>query len=172
MQVRTFAFAVLVTLGGLAAGALPATAGSSAPLGYQLMCLKTPAECRGGGAASVKATGDIMQTLTSVNSRVNRAIRPRHDAGGADVWSVNVSSGDCEDYALTKRHALIKAGLPASALRIAYVKTRRGEDHAILVVKTTRGDYALDNLHASVRPLSQTGYRVISVSGADPLQWS
>ncbi len=171
MKIRNLAFAVLVALGGFAALTVPANAGSGAPLGYQLMCLKTPAECKGGGAASVTATGDIMKTLTSVNSRVNRSISPRNDAS-ADVWSVNVSSGDCEDYALTKRRALIKAGLPASALRIAYVKTRRGEDHAILVVKTSKGDFALDNLHSSVRPLSQTGYRVISASGANPLQWS
>jgi len=162
--------AVLVAIGGLAMSA-PAVAGNKAPLGYQLMCLKTPSECKGGGTASVKATADIMDKLTRVNSKVNRSIRPRNDRG-ADVWSANATSGDCEDYALGKRRALIKAGLPASSLRIAYVKTRRGEDHAILVVKTSKGDYALDNLNASVRPLSQTGYRVISTSGANPMKWS
>lgn len=163
-------FAVLMAV-GLTVAAAPAQAGNKAPLGYQLMCLKTPSECKGGGAASVKATADIMDKLTRINSKVNRSIRPRNDRG-ADVWSANATSGDCEDYALGKRRALIKAGLPASALRIAYVKTRRGEDHAILIVKTSKGDYALDNLHASVRPLSQTGYRIISTSGANPMKWS
>ena len=71
-----------------------------------------------------------------------------------------------------KRRALIKAGLPASSLRIAYVKTRAGVGHAILVVKTSKGDYVLDNLNRSVRPLSQSGYRIISISGADPMKWS
>ena len=172
MKFAKFAGAVLIALAGLSLSAMPSLAGSKAPLGYQLMCLKTPAECKGGGPSKVTASADIMSQLTRVNSKVNRSIRPRNDSGGADVWSVNVSSGDCEDFALTKRRALIKAGLPASSLRIAYVKTRAGEDHAILVVKTSKGDYVLDNLHSSVRPLSQTGYRVISQSGANPMKWS
>jgi predicted transglutaminase-like cysteine proteinase len=172
MKFDKFAAAVVVAVVGMSLSAMPSVAGSKAPLGYQLMCLKTPSECKGGGAAKVAASDDIMSKLTKVNSKVNRSIRPRNDSGGADVWSVNASSGDCEDYALTKRRALIKAGLPASSLRIAYVKTRSGEDHAILVVKTSKGDYALDNLNASVRPLSQTGYRIISQSGANPMKWS
>jgi predicted transglutaminase-like cysteine proteinase len=149
----------------------PAFARSKAPLGYQLMCLKTPAECKGGGAGTVKATGDTLALLKRVNAKVNALITPRND-GHADVWSASATSGDCEDYVLAKRRALIKAGLPASSLRIAYVKTRGGVGHAILVVKTSKGDYVLDNLNRSVRPLSQSGYRIISISGADPMQWS
>jgi predicted transglutaminase-like cysteine proteinase len=148
-----------------------AVAGSRAPLGYQLMCLKSPQECKGGGASSVAATEDVLQTLKRVNVQVNRAIRPRNDRG-ADVWTASATSGDCEDYVLAKRRALVKAGISASALRIAYVKTRRGEGHAILVVKTSRGDLVLDNLNGSVRPLSQSGYRIVSISGANPMNWS
>lgn len=163
------ASAVAIGFASLLPTAAPAMA--AAPLGYQLMCLKTPKECRGGGAASVKASAEIMATLKRVNAQVNRSITPRND-GAADVWNASASSGDCEDYVLAKRRALIKAGLPPSALRIAYVKTRAGVGHAVLVVKTSKGDYALDNLNQSIRPLSQTGYRVISISGADPMQWS
>jgi predicted transglutaminase-like cysteine proteinase len=144
-----------------------------APLGYQLMCLKAPnsAECKGGGAAKVKVTSDVMSTLKRVNSSVNRSIRPKHDAG-PDVWTASASAGDCEDYVLAKRRALIKAGVPAGSLRIAYVKTRKGEGHAILVVKTNGKDLVLDNLTATIKPLSQTGYRIISISGANPRNWS
>jgi predicted transglutaminase-like cysteine proteinase len=153
--------------------ALPgaAIAASKAPLGFQLMCLKTPSECKGGGSSSVQATNDVLETLKRINARVNNAITPRNDKG-ADVWTASATSGDCEDYVLAKRRALMKAGLPASALRIAYVKTRRGEGHAILVVKTSKGDFVLDNLNRSVRPLSQSGYRIVSMSGADPRSWS
>lgn len=164
-----FAAAVIALTGTVAAS--PVAAGSKAPLGYQLMCLKTPAECQGGGASSVKATTGMMATLKRVNARVNSAIAPRND-GAADVWNASATSGDCEDYVLAKRRALIKAGLPASALRIAHVKTRRGEGHAILVVKTSNGDFVLDNLNTSVRPLSQSGYRIVSMSGANPREWS
>jgi len=166
---RLLAAAVLST--ALAAFAAPATAGARPPLGYQLMCLQTPAECRGGGASKVTATNETLTTLKRINARVNSAITPRNDSG-SDIWSANARSGDCEDYVLAKRRALIKAGLPPSALRIAYVKTRGGVGHAILVVKTSHGDFVLDNLDRAVRPLSRAGYRIISMSGADPKQWS
>lgn len=152
---------------------LPASAqaASKAPLGYQLMCLKTPAECKGGGKAQVSASADVMATLKRVNRSVNASIRPRNDKG-ADVWSASASAGDCEDYVLAKRRQLIKAGLPSSALRIAYVKTRRGEGHAILVVNTAKGKFVLDNLTSAIKPLAQTGYRIVSMQGANPRDWS
>jgi predicted transglutaminase-like cysteine proteinase len=142
------------------------------PLGYQLMCLKHPEECRGGGTSKVDADTALLETLKRVNAKVNRTIRPARDRSGVDVWSVDASVGDCEDFALRKRQELVDAGIPASSLRIAYVKTRRGEDHAVLIVKTNRADLVLDNLTSAIRPLSQSGLRLISMSGANPLVWS
>lgn len=142
-----------------------------APLGYQLMCLKSPEQCRGGGASSISVNADIMALLKRINAKINRSIRPEYDKGN-DVWSASARSGDCEDYVLAKRAALIKAGLPASSLRIAYVKTREGEGHAILVVKANGKDLVLDNLTSAIRPLGHTGYRVVSMSGANPTRWS
>jgi predicted transglutaminase-like cysteine proteinase len=163
---------VLVAALSMTAMSMPAAqAGKRAPLGYQVMCLKTPEQCKGGGKAKVEVTSDLMATLKRVNSSVNRSIKPRND-GGADVWSASASSGDCEDYVLAKRAALVRAGVPASSLRIAYVKTKRGVGHAVLVVKTNGKDLVLDNLTATIRPLSQTGYRIVSISGANPRQWS
>ena len=169
---RIVGVVLLAALAGFAApGAALAGSGKHAPLGYQLMCLKTPEECKGGGKAQVAATSDLMATLKRVNSHVNRSIKPRADSG-VDVWSASASAGDCEDYVLAKRRALIKAGVPANSLRIAHVKTRRGEGHAILVVKTRGKDLVLDNLTQTIRPLSQTGYRIVSMQGANPRQWS
>jgi len=169
-----FAVVALVALAFNATVVPAAQAGGHAPLGYQLMCLKNPnaSECKGGGASKVKVTGDVMATLKRVNAHVNRTIKPKYDAGGADVWNASATSGDCEDYVLAKRRALIKAGIPAGSLRIAYVKTRSGEGHAILVIKTGGKDLVLDNLTAAIKPLSQTGYRIISMSGANPRKWS
>ena len=154
-------------------GAGSAVAGGHAPLGYQLMCLNNPSlvECRGGGASKVKVTGSTMAMLQRVNSSVNTRIQPRHD-GSVDVWTANASTGDCEEYALAKRRALINAGLPPSALRLAYVKTRSGEGHAVLIVKTGGRDLVLDVLTQKIRPLSQSGLRVISMAGANPEVWS
>jgi predicted transglutaminase-like cysteine proteinase len=39
-------------------------------------------------------------------------------------WDIGADGyGDCDDYALAKRMALIEAGLPMRALRIAIVRT-------------------------------------------------
>ncbi len=169
----SFALAAVLALDATVAPSVLA-AGKNAPLGYQLLCLKNPnaLECKGGGKAQISITTDVMATLKRVNSQVNRSIKPKYDTSGVDVWTANASAGDCEDYVLTKRRALVKAGIPASSLRIAYVKTRKGEDHAILVIKTNGKDLVLDNLTATIKPLSQTGYRVVSMSGANPRRWS
>ena len=162
-----------IVLGATMVAALipAARADADVPLGYWLMCLEHPEECEGGGASSVVITGEIAATLESVNSSVNHAITPLSDEG-QDVWSLDVSAGDCEDYVLAKRRALIASGLPPSALRIAYVETSAQEGHAILVVKTDDMDLVLDNLSSVVRGLDESGYRVVSMSGADPLVWS
>ncbi|THD77661.1 MAG: hypothetical protein E7812_12940 [Phenylobacterium sp.] len=104
--------------------------------------------------------------LTRVNDSVNRAITPRDDLstyGVADYWATPLESGvrygDCEDYVLEKRHELMAAGLPQSALSIAVVLTDRGETHAVLVVATSTGDYVLDNRTPWILPWAQTAYR-------------
>jgi len=170
-SIAKFGLAFVAALSMTAISMPAAQAGKHAPLGYQVMCLKDPSSCKGGGKARVEVTGDLMATLKRVNAHVNRSIKPRND-GAADVWSASATVGDCEDYVMAKRAALIRAGVPSSSLRIAYVKTRRGEGHAILVVKTNGKDLVLDNLTATIRPLSQTGYRIVSMSGANPRQWS
>ena len=55
-------------------------------------------------------------------------------------------SGDCEDYALAKRDALIAAGIGSANARIATGVLPSGEYHAMLIVSTKRGDFVLDNL--------------------------
>ena len=148
------------------------TAQAAAPLGYQMMCLKTPSECRGGGATKATLTKNDLLVLKRVNAAVNRAIKPKYDAPGTDVWTVGATQGDCEEYALTKRRALIKEGFPPSSLRIAAVKTRRGEGHAVLIVRSNMGDLVLDNLTGTIKPLSQSGLRLVSMATANPLKWT
>lgn len=166
--------AALAVLGAAAVFAVldvpPAVA--NPPLGYQLMCLQHPEQCRAGGPAKATLSAAQMLTLKKVNARVNRTIKPKYDAPGTDVWTVNATSGDCEEFALAKRAALIRAGFSPSALRLAYVKTRSGEGHAVLVVHSNRGDLVLDVLTGQIRPLSQSGLRVISMQSANPQHWS
>lgn len=142
---------------------------ASAPLGLMVFCLKQPAYCKGSGASEVRMSADLMRALNGINSRVNRSIRPRHDKG--DTWSINVRYGDCEDYVLTKRAELIKLGLPSAALRIATARTRSGEGHAVLVVRTNEGDYVLDNRTRSVKEWHRTGLNWIAMSDSSPRKW-
>jgi len=141
-----------------------------APIAYQLFCFKNASECRGGGASVVPYDAGTMAKLSRVNREVNASIRPQSDK--IETWTLNPSAGDCEDYALTKRSKLVRAGIPSSALRIADVTTRHGERHAVLVVKTTRGDYVLDNLRGSIVKRQFTGYRFNRIASANPRQWT
>lgn len=111
-----------------------------------------------------------------INREVNRAIRHREDSaiyGRPDQWALGEAGvGDCEDYALAKRAALIQAGVPARALSIALVETRRGESHAVLLIDTDKGAMVLDNLSPWIRRWDQTPYSWIArQTPGDPLTW-
>jgi predicted transglutaminase-like cysteine proteinase len=81
--------------------------------------------------------------------------------------------GDCNDYAVTKRHALIESGLPSKALRLSVVKTASGVGHLVLVVVTTKGDVVLDNLTEVIRVWQSTDYQWIKIqSASDPRFWN
>ena len=140
------------------------------PFAMQVFCAKSPRQCAGSGTASqVRASNDLIALLGQVNRRVNAAITPRRDS--TDTWQANSRSGDCEDYVLTKRAQLIRKGVPAGSLRIAFTTTRWGEAHAVLVVKTSQGDYVLDNLNNQVKTLRASGYNIRTMSSSDPTRW-
>ncbi len=123
--------------------------------------------------------GQAMSLLRSVNDQVNGVMRATPDTeiyGVADYWNDPALArgvrGDCEDFALEKRRALIEHGVPPASLSIAIVRTRQGEEHAVLVVTTDAGDYVLDNLTWDVRPWRRAGYTWISRQGpGDDLGW-
>lgn len=162
--------AVAVVLAGALGGPAMADGSVPVPRGFKLMCMDFPAECRGGGAKEVKYNSTLAALLQKVNADVNRRIKPIKNEV-IDVWSINVTSGDCEDYVLAKRRALISAGVAASALSIVYVK-RNGGGHAILAVHTDKGSFALDNMSRRIKPLTDTGYKLVSMSGPNPMVWT
>ena len=66
----------------------------------------------------------------------------------------------------------MKRGWPQSTLLITVVRDENNEGHAILTVRTTRGDYVLDNKHSRILSWQQTPYVFIKrQSGKDPRQW-
>jgi predicted transglutaminase-like cysteine proteinase len=141
----------------------------AAPAGYQIFCIRNQSECRGGGASKVAYTSGTAALLRRVNDAVNNSIRYRSER--AERWNVGGNAGDCEDFALTKRSRLIRAGIPAGALRLATARTSRGELHAVLIVKTDKGDYVLDNIRKSIVLRGQSGYRYLKVATSNPKVW-
>lgn len=103
------------------------------------------------------------RTVNGINRRLNRAIRHVEDRdlhGQDDLWILPADGlGDCEDYVLAKRAALIEAGVPTGALSIAIVETPRGETHAVLLLASVRGEYVLDSLSPWVTRWDRVDYR-------------
>src|SRR5690606_19571981 len=71
-------------------------------------------------------------------------------------------AGDCEDYALLKKKRLLESGVPASAMALAVVLDRRGNNHVVLIVRTGDDDLILDNLTSSIKSWSSTGYTFLA----------
>ena len=145
-------------------------ANTRAPFAFIRYCVASPASCR-VGTPRVVSWSDVQGTVTRVNRGVNRSIRPVNDRNG-DVWQANVAAGDCEEFALTKREQLLKAGLPASALRMAVASTPSGEGHAVLVVATAEGDFVLDNRLDRIALWHETDLTFHKIASAeDPRLW-
>jgi len=77
-----------------------------------------------------------------------------------EFWTrIDNHGGDCEDFVLEKRHRLLQAGVPLSALKIAICTTETGEMHAVLAIDTDRGTYVLDNRHKMVKAWGDLPYK-------------
>jgi predicted transglutaminase-like cysteine proteinase len=122
-------------------------------------------EHSGSGAYSVPMTQNLWRQLENANTSVNEGVRSESDMahyGVEDYWELPFEggngSGDCEDYVLQKRKFLISLGIPMNVLSVALVKTPWGEPHAVLLVRTNAGDYALDNLTPEIKSWDSLAY--------------
>ena len=135
------------------------------PIGHYTFCKSSPSECRAGKRTAPKSlTTTRWHAITEINARVNAMVAPRTDAelhGIPELWSYPGAEGDCEDYALLKRRMLIERGFDAGNLLITVVRKPDGEGHAVLTVRTERGDYVLDNLSERVQHWRDTPYRFL-----------
>ncbi|HLH12263.1 MAG TPA: transglutaminase-like cysteine peptidase [Methylovirgula sp.] len=158
-----------------------ATLGSqtSVPYGWLDFCSREPQECNQPvlRPADVEVTGDTWNVLNKINRHVNHTIVPisnlAHWGTMLDHWDYpKDGKGDCKIYALEKRRELMQAGLPRQALLMTIVRDLNGEGHAILTVKTDKGEFILDNLTDQIRPWEATGYHFLKrQSQQDPNVW-
>lgn len=152
---------------------------AGAPFAHTLFCLKYPGECRvrklhfRGGP--IELTAERRKDLVRINAEVNRSIiaTRMNEPVAQEQWLISPKEGDCNDYAVTKRHKLIAKGWPARALLLAEVVTTWGEHHLVLVVRTRQGDLVADNLNANLRNWTKAPYEWVRVeSPVNPLFWS
>ena len=151
---------------------------AKAPAGYLEFCEQNPTECapEAGGANIVRLDERTYNLLTSVNMTVNHTISEVSDAEHfhvADLWTMPVDGhGDCEDFQLQKRHDLIALGFPRQALMMTVVRDENDEGHAVLIVRTDRGDLVLDNRTDAIRDWTAAPYEFVKrQSQEDPMVW-
>jgi predicted transglutaminase-like cysteine proteinase len=152
---------------------------AKAPSGWLQFCAENPEECRPAvdEPRDVTLTPDLLQQLFSINSYVNDRIKWTSDAelfGKSERWTYPLDRGDCEDIVLLKRRLLAKAGWPLSALLITTVEERNADKgrHAVLTVRTDRGELILDNQTPEILFWYETNYRYLTrQSPTDPNVW-
>ncbi len=150
-----------------------------APMAFVRFCIQYSDDCKVRRMAfrprPMTLTNARRAELAKVNRDVNRAIRPQENLSGvaAEKWLVAPREGDCNDYAVTKRHELLARGWPSRSLLLAEVVVPSGDHHLVLVVRTNEDDLVLDNLNWNIRPISQIQYQWIRAQQpSNPKFWS
>lgn len=147
------------------------------PYGAVRFCEAMPQECADHASDDSRfdATPERLSELDEINRTVNHQIEPATDMevyGVQELWTLPTTRGDCEDYALLKRHELIARGWPAGALLMTVVRDEKNEGHAVLTARTSQGDFVLDNKVETVKLWTQTPYHfVMRQSYNNPKVW-
>jgi len=148
------------------------------PIGWAEFCIEYAPECdtRPSLPRDVALSTRAWVELKRINVAVNTSVKPMTDMdhwGVVERWNYpDDGYGDCEDYALQKRKLLMAVGWPREALLMTVVRDTNGNGHAILTVKTDRGEYVLDNQTNDVLLWADTGYRFVKrQSQSDPNVW-
>lgn len=144
-----------------------------APFAHVKFCMTTPDQCaEQNGPKMITLTKESENQMRAINTTVNDTIEPLADPVGFEEWKVDAVAGSCHDYAVTKRKMLIDAGWSANAVRIAVAKTASGEGHAVVVVRTNRGDLVLDNRTKQIKRWNRTDLTWIKIESSDnPRLW-
>ncbi|MBA8836986.1 putative transglutaminase-like cysteine proteinase [Ochrobactrum sp. RH2CCR150] len=166
MAAAAFAASVLMTGFGAEAASgdfMQTGKVTSQPIGHYEFCKREAQECNiaSRNTSPFQLGHANWQQIVEVNLSVNERIKPMTDMeiyGVEEYWAYPTTVGDCEDYVLLKQRELQKAGVPITDLLITVVRKPDGEGHAVLTVRTDRGDFVLDNLTDEVLRWNETDY--------------
>jgi predicted transglutaminase-like cysteine proteinase len=162
---KASSFAMTPTLEG---GGLAAT-----PKGWIQFCEDNPKDCinEAPSASQIHLNQKALSILEKVNNDVNKSVKQVSDLvnyGVIEFWGYPKNGkGDCEDFVVEKRKRLIELGYPRSALLITIVRDLKNEGHAILTVRTDKGDIILDNQEYRLKMWFQTDYQFIKRQSED-----
>ncbi|WP_363228932.1 transglutaminase-like cysteine peptidase [Mesorhizobium sp.] len=108
-----------------------------------------------GEIVDIATKKGFREKLSFINSSINRLIAYKSDMavyGELDHWAtpsevLEHRAGDCEDYAILKMAALLRAGIPAQSMSLVVLQDRRRKFfHAVVSVSTGSGNFILDSL--------------------------
>jgi predicted transglutaminase-like cysteine proteinase len=163
----------LVACASSPSGHMPLGGTVTQPLGAELFCLENATECSKQRSATqqVKMTPELWAELLSVQYNINRKFKLTQEVRFAWDYSAD-GTGNCVQFALEKRRALIMRGWPPGALQLATAVTPANIGHLVLVIDTDEGDWVLDNLRPDVVRWQQLPYRWIArQQGASMEDW-
>lgn len=166
LAMAALAFAALHGAANAASRIMQVGAVTSQPIGHYEFCQTHRSECAVKSPSSVapKVTEFGWKVVSEINAEVNSSIEPVTDMelyGRDEVWAYPTTAGDCEDFALLKRKMLMQRGFSPADLLMTVVRKPDGEGHAVLTLRTSEGDFVLDNLEPDVKLWSDTHYRFL-----------
>ena len=149
------------------------------PRGWTQFCAEHPEDCRRPEAEprDLTLTPDLLQQLFSINAFANDRVKWTSDTGlygTEEHWAYPLDRGDCEDIVLLKRRMLAEAGWPIGTLLVTTVRDHdaSGSAHAVLAVRTDRGEFILDNRTPEILFWYETSYHFLTrQSTTDPNVW-
>jgi predicted transglutaminase-like cysteine proteinase len=169
IKIAAKAFATALLLGAVANTAYAFSANmmtlgrTNPPIGHYQFCQQYPDQCQSNGTdpGPLQLTEARWKAILQVNYTVNSSVEPETDEqiyGVEEKWAYPSTVGDCEDYVLLKRKRLMDKGFSPADLLITVVLQPNGDGHAVLTVRTDRGDFVLDNMRNKVLLWSDTEY--------------
>ncbi len=146
---------------------------TSQPIGHYEFCKRRPDECsmHPTDLHPITINQKTWDEIVEVNTSVNKWVHPISDMdhyGVVQYWNYpDDGMGNCEHYALEKRRELMEKGMSLADLLITVVRLPDGEGHAVVTVRTDRGDFILDNLTDDVKNWTQTPYHFLKRQATD-----
>jgi predicted transglutaminase-like cysteine proteinase len=157
---------------------VPVRSEANTPIGWRQFCKTYISECNTKPAEprDIVLDDKAWKFLVSINKLANDNIKPMTDMehyGMIQWWRYpDDGAGACHSYALLKRRMLLQAGWPRTAPLMTIVHESNGEGHAVLTVKTDKGEFILDNLNENIVLWSERPYRYYKrQSQSDPNLW-